>query len=68
MTSGAVRTIWWLDGGDEQCRVCHQRYAYEVEYRCVDCDAPICPFCVITVRRTRRSYCPGCDPDPKRRS
>ena len=67
MAGGAVRRIWWLDGGTEQCHVCLQSYAYEAEYRCVDCDAPICPYCVVRVKRTGRVYCPGCGPGRKRR-
>lgn len=49
---------WWLDG-DEDCPHCEQRYALEMEVRCVDCDAPICPFCVVRVRA--RVYCPQCE-------
>lgn len=67
MTGSVLQTAWWLEGGTEQCPVCLQRYAYEVEYRCVDCDAPVCPFCVVAVRRTGRAWCPGCAPEPKRR-
>lgn len=53
---------WWVEGGTEVCDVCAQRYAYQLEYRCYDCDSPICPVCVITVRQEGRSYCPGCGP------
>jgi len=35
---------WWLTG-EEQCEACDQRYAYEVEVRCIDCDAALCPLC-----------------------
>lgn len=52
---------WWLAEGEEVCEHCLQRYAYEVEVRCVACDAPLCPQCVIEVRATRESYCPGCE-------
>lgn len=52
---------WWLADGEEVCEHCLQRYAYEVEVRCVACDAPLCPQCVIEVRATRESYCPGCE-------
>ena len=51
------RGAWWL-AGDEDCPHCDQRYAVEMEVRCVDCDAPICPFCVMRV--TVHSYCPDC--------
>ena len=36
---------WYLSGGDEECPHCGQWYAYELEVRCVDCDAPSCPNC-----------------------
>lgn len=49
---------WWLGGGGEQCPDCDGTYAYEMEYRCVACDAPICPLCVVRVRRT--VLCSGC--------
>ena len=48
---------WWLQG-DEECPHCEQSYAVEMEVRCVDCDAPICPLCVVRVEI--RSYCPSC--------
>jgi hypothetical protein len=40
---------WWAHGGSERCPRCLQLYAYEVETRCVDCDGPLCPFCVVSV-------------------
>lgn len=52
---------WWLDDGEEVCEHCLQRYAYEVEVRCVACDAALCPHCAVVVRATRESYCPGCE-------
>lgn len=42
--------VWWLAGGSEVCDFCLQRYAWEVEVRCVACDRPVCPVCVVTVR------------------
>ena len=36
---------WYLSDGDEECPHCGQWYAYELEVRCVDCDAPSCPNC-----------------------
>lgn len=56
-------TAHWLERGTESCAVCHQRYTYELEYRCYDCDSPICPVCVVTVHKHGRGYCPGCTPD-----
>lgn len=35
---------WWL-GGDEECPHCGQFYAYEIEFRCPECDRPSCPHC-----------------------
>lgn len=53
---------WWLEGGGEQCEFCLRRYVYEVEVRCVACDAPVCPLCVVRVRETLETYCPSCPP------
>jgi hypothetical protein len=39
-------TAWWLSG-DELCAHCGQLYAYEVEFRCPECDSPSCPHCRI---------------------
>lgn len=36
---------WWLETGTEICPACHQLYLYEAEYRCGDCDGPICSEC-----------------------
>ena len=36
---------WWLGEGEEVCPHCGQRYAYEVEIRCTQCDSPACPHC-----------------------
>ena len=54
--SGAQR--WWLSGGDEECSHCGQLYAYEAEYRCSDCDGPMCMHC--TVVHDERHVCPDC--------
>jgi hypothetical protein len=35
---------WWL-GGEEECLHCGQLYAYEIEFRCPECDSPTCPHC-----------------------
>jgi hypothetical protein len=55
---------WWL-GGDEECAHCGQGYAYEVESRCVGCDAPLCPLCV--VKEKAAAHCPGCVAKPEAR-
>jgi hypothetical protein len=44
--------------GEERCEHCGQTYAYELERRCVACDAPLCPFCVTTVHA--EVHCPEC--------
>jgi hypothetical protein len=46
-----------------RCGFCDQRFAYEVEYRCVACAAPVCPHCVVILRERRESYCPSCPTD-----
>jgi hypothetical protein len=47
-----------LTRGTEVCPVCHQSYVRELEYRCVDCDSPLCPSCVV-IEKTNHS-CPDC--------
>lgn len=49
---------WWLSG-DETCAFCHGLYVYETEYRCCDCDRPMCPGCV-AVREVGECACPEC--------
>ncbi len=46
----------------ERCDFCLQPYVYELEFRCFDCDRPICPICVVTIRARRESRCPECVP------
>lgn len=50
---------WWL-GGSETCGFCHGVYAYELEYRCCDCDRALCPNCA-TLRSQGQCVCPECD-------
>ena len=57
------RRPWWL-GGEERCEFCLERYVYEMEVRCVDCDRPSCPVCAVTVTARRERYCPDCVPAP----
>ncbi|MGH7481352.1 MAG: hypothetical protein ACRELV_04305 [Longimicrobiales bacterium] len=44
----------------EVCAACEQRYLYELEYRCVECDAPLCPICAVSVRARRTVRCVDC--------
>jgi len=37
---------WWLEPGTEICPSCDHFYLYETEYRCSDCDGPMCSDCV----------------------
>ena len=57
---------WWLGRGTELCGHCLHLYHYQVEYRCTDCDEPICPDCVVVIRETRNAYCVECQPQPER--
>ena len=54
--SAAAR--WWLADGEHDCPHCEQTYSYEVEARCFECDAPICPMCIVRVEE--RLFCPAC--------
>jgi hypothetical protein len=63
MPSTKTRSPWWVDGGEKRCRFCTQRFAYEVEYRCVACDAPVCPHCVVIQSARREAFCPSCPTD-----
>jgi hypothetical protein len=46
---------WYLsEEGDEECPHCGRWYAYELEFRCPDCDSPSCrhckcPTCVVVI-------------------
>jgi hypothetical protein len=40
-----ARVVAWWMGGDEECLHCGQLYAYEIEFRCPECDSPACPYC-----------------------
>lgn len=44
----------------ERCPHCHGRYVYELEVRCVDCDGPMCPLCVVHFRGVSELRCPRC--------
>lgn len=49
-----------MEAGHEACGFCRQSYHYEMEIRCVDCDRPVCPVCVVRVRESREWHCPEC--------
>lgn len=52
---------WWL-GGEERCDFCLERYVYEMEVRCLHCDRPVCPMCVVTITERRERVCAECGP------
>ena len=60
MKKGRNALPWWLEVGTELCPNCHQLYLYETEYRCADCDAPMCDAC-IRVRESVTIVCGPCD-------
>ena len=51
---------WWLAAGEELCPHCGQLYAYEIEFRCPDCDDPSCPNCKVLNVREHRFVCVSC--------
>ena len=60
-TRGAAKSSagpWWHHHGDDDCPHCDQSYSYRVEARCFECDAPICPMCIVRV--DQRMLCPDC--------
>lgn len=57
MPERLLLTYHWAEGSDE-CPHCGQRYAYELEARCMHCDDPMCPVCMLRVRGQTR--CPRC--------
>lgn len=50
---------WYLSDGDEECPHCGRLYAYELEFRCPDCDGPGCPHCK-SRHSDNRLVCPEC--------
>lgn len=60
-SAAAGSTPYWVEGGSEICSFCHQRYVYELEIRCADCDGPSCPHCTVVERLTTVVHrCPEC--------
>jgi hypothetical protein len=53
-------------GDAATCPECLQRYAHALEVRCVDCDAPRCPFCVTVAVVGRLGRCRACAAEPER--
>lgn len=51
------RATSWIVQDTEMCEHCGQTYAYELERYCIECDAPICPLCVVIAREEVR--CPA---------
>lgn len=56
-----TKVAWWLSG-EEECPHCGQLYAYEIEFRCPECDAPSCPHC--KREHERGLVCVSCVEDP----
>lgn len=50
---------WWLSEDNETCFACNHQYAHRTEIYCFDCDAAICPICVVRTSTTEL-ICPGC--------
>lgn len=59
-TGGAA---WSLEPGPETCDFCLRGFHLEIGYHCADCDRPICPVCVVTVRARGVVLCPECHRD-----
>lgn len=53
---------WWRERGPQVCGHCHHGYHVEMASWCVDCDEPVCPVCVVTIRARRVVLCPACAP------
>jgi hypothetical protein len=49
---------YWLRRGERTCSECHGTHAYEIEARCVACDRPFCPICIVVI--AGEVFCPGC--------
>ena len=51
---------WWNEAGPDRCEFCRHAFCVEVGFHCADCDRPVCPLCVITVRERQIVVCPAC--------
>ncbi len=59
-TTTTTRVVaWWLGSGELECPHCGQPYAYEVEFRCPECDGSCCPHCKKR-HPEDRTVCAGC--------
>jgi hypothetical protein len=56
---------WWLEEDGGICPACGHAYAYQTEYRCVACDAPMCSLCVETTIEIE-ICCVGCESTDQR--
>ncbi|HEX8410187.1 MAG TPA: hypothetical protein VF883_15090 [Thermoanaerobaculia bacterium] len=57
-----LRLPYWLFGHEQTCAECGQKHAHAVEARCVACDEPHCPTCVVVV--DGEVFCAECEPKP----
>ena len=54
---------WWLQTGTEQCGSCLLWFHYEEQYRCDECDTPMCTFCAHFTAGERMTRCVECRPE-----
>lgn len=45
---------YWLFGFEEICAGCGMQHAHAVTVRCIECDGPQCPFCVVIIESGHR--------------
>ena len=55
---------WWLAEDNEACGSCSHAYAHRTEIYCFDCDAAICPVCIVKTEALE-FICPGCQESRK---
>lgn len=53
---------WWNAPGPDYCAFCQHFFQVEVGYHCVECDRPVCPLCIVTLREQHAVVCPECKP------
>lgn len=56
-------TGWWEEPGPDACEFCGHAFRIEVGFHCVECDRPVCSFCVLTVDEEQLLFCPACHPE-----